>query len=403
MLRLSAASGLVLATQRLASITDRGANLTLVLLRIWAAAVLAALAFASAAHAAAPSVSARAFIVENPATGEVLAQHGAWTRVPIASITKLMTVIVALDHARWTDVVRVRSDAAAVGESTVNLRAGERIRVGDLVKAALIQSANDAAVALADYVGRGNREAFVSMMNKKARVLGLERTHFIRPDGLDVRGHYSTAEDVTKLAEFAMRNPRIRSTVRIRNDTIPGGRHLHTWNDLLGVFKGLYGVKTGHTGTAGWCEVAAVRRNAVTLYTTVLGSPTRSQRNTDLASLLRWGISRYRPVWLVPPGHVYLQASVGYGKGSVPIVAAREVARSVRIDKPLVERVVAPGSLDLPVERGQRVGEVRVYSGHRLVARQPLIAERSVAKPGFGGRAGFYASRTLTHVKDWFS
>jgi D-alanyl-D-alanine carboxypeptidase len=333
----------------------------------------------------------------------VLAQHGAWTRVPIASITKLMTVIVALDHVRWNDVVRVRSDAAAVGESTVHLRAGERIRVGDLVKAALIQSANDAAVALADYVGHGNREAFVSMMNEKAQELGLERTHFVRPDGLDVRGHYSTAKDVTTLAEFAMRNPRIRSTVRIRNDTIPGGRHLHTWNDLLGVFKGLYGVKTGHTGTAGWCEVAAVRRNGVTLYTTVLGSPTRSQRNTDLASLLRWGISRYRPVWLVPPGRVYLQASVGYGKGRVPIVAARQVARAVRIDKPLVERVVSPAALELPVERGQRVGEVRVYSGRKLVARQPLIADRSVAKPGFGGRAGFYAGRTLTHMKDWFS
>ena len=376
------------------------------ILRIWVAAVFAALAFVTAAHAAAtppPLVLARAFIVENPSTGDVLAQHGAWTRVPIASITKLMTVIVALDHARWNDVVRVRSDAAAVGESTVHLRAGERIRVGDLVKAALIQSANDAAVALADYVGHGNREAFVSMMNEKAQELGLERTHFIRPDGLDVRGHYSTAKDVTTLAEFAMRNPRIRSTVRIRNDTIPGGRHLHTWNDLLGVFKGLYGVKTGHTGTAGWCEVAAVRRNGVTLYTTVLGSPTRSQRNTDLASLLRWGISRYRPVWLVPPGRVYLQASVGYGKGRVPIVAARQVARAVRIDKPLVERVVSPAALELPVERGQRVGEVRVYSGRRLVARQPLIADRSVAKPGFGARAGFYAGRTLTHVKDWFS
>jgi D-alanyl-D-alanine carboxypeptidase len=377
-----------------------------VILRIWVAAVFAALAFVTAAHAAAtppPLVLARAFIVENPSTGDVLAQHGAWTRVPIASITKLMTVIVALDHARWNDVVRVRSDAAAVGESTVHLRAGERIRVGDLVKAALIQSANDAAVALADYVGHGNREAFVSMMNEKAQELGLERTHFIRPDGLDVRGHYSTAKDVTTLAEFAMRNPRIRSTVRIRNDTIPGGRHLHTWNDLLGVFKGLYGVKTGHTGTAGWCEVAAVRRNGVTLYTTVLGSPTRSQRNTDLASLLRWGISRYRPVWLVPPGRVYLQASVGYGKGRVPIVAARQVARAVRIDKPLVERVVSPAALGLPVERGQRVGEVRVYSGRKLVARQPLIADRSVAKPGLGGRAGFYAGRTLTHMKDWFS
>jgi D-alanyl-D-alanine carboxypeptidase len=376
-----------------------------VILRIWVAAVLTALAFVSAANAASPPppVSARTFIVENAATGEVLAQHGAWARVPIASITKLMTVIVTLDHARWSDVVHVRSDAAAIGESTVHLRAGEQIPVGDLVKAALIQSANDAAVALADYVGHGNRAVFVAMMNAKARELGLERTHFIRPDGLDVPGHYSTARDVTALAQAAMRSPRIRSVVRIRSDSIAGGRRLHTWNDLLGVFKGLYGVKTGHTNTAGWCEVAAVRRNGITLYTTVLGSPTRSQRNADLASLLRWGISRYRSVWLVPRGRVYLRASVGYGKGSVPIVAAREVARTVRIDKPLVERIVAQTALELPVERGQRVGEVRVYSGERLVARQPLIAERSVAKPGFGGRAGFYAGRTLTHVKSWFS
>jgi len=406
LLRSSAASGLVLATQRHGCITGRGANLPLVILRIWVAVFLAALAFVTAAHAAAtppPPVLARAFIVENPATGEVLAQHEAWMRAPIASITKLMTVIVALDHARWDDVVRVRSDATAVGESTVHLRAGERIRVGDLVKAALIQSANDAAVALADYVGHGDREAFVSMMNEKAQELGLERTHFIRPDGLDVRGHYSTAKDVTTLAEFAMRNPRIRATVHLRNDTILGGRHLHTWNDLLGVFKGLYGVKTGHTGTAGWCEVAAVRRNGVTLYTTVLGSPTRSQRNQDLAALLRWGISRYRPVWLVPPGRVYLQASVGYGKGLIPIVAARQVARAVRIDRPLVERVVAPVALKLPVKLGQHVGQLRVYSGRRLVARAPLIAGRSVAKPGLGGRAGFYAGRTFTHVKDWFS
>jgi serine-type D-Ala-D-Ala carboxypeptidase (penicillin-binding protein 5/6) len=377
-----------------------------VILRIWVAAVLAALAFVTAAQAAAappPPVLARAFIVENPATGEVLAQHGAWARVPIASITKLMTVLVTLDHAHWRDVVTVRADAAAVGESTVHLRAGERIRVGDLVKAALIQSANDAAVALADYVGHGDRRVFVNMMNAKARELGLERTHFVRPDGLDVAGHYSTARDVTTLAQVAMRNPRIRAVVRLRTDSIAGGRRLHTWNDLLGVFRGLYGVKTGHTGTAGWCEVAAVRQNGVTLYTTVLGSPTRSQRNTDLASLLRWGISRYRAVWLVPPGHVYLRASIGYGKDSVPIVAARQVARAVRVDKPLVERIIAPAVLELPVERGQHVGEVRIYSGRRLVARQPLIAERSVARPGLAGRAGFYAGRTLTHVKDWFS
>jgi D-alanyl-D-alanine carboxypeptidase (penicillin-binding protein 5/6) len=374
-----------------------------VILRTWAAAAVTALAFVASAQAAAPPVSARAFLVENPATGEVLAQHGAWARAPIASITKLMTVLVTLDHAKWDDVVRVRSAAAAVGESTVNLRAGERITVGDLIKAALIQSANDAAVALADHVGRGDRQAFVELMNEKAEELGLERTHFLRPDGLDIAGHYSTARDVTTLAQIAMRIPKIRAIVRLRTDSIAGGRRLHTWNDLLGAFTGLYGVKTGHTAAAGWCEVAAVRRYGVTLYTTVLGSPTRSQRNNDLASLMRWGISRYRQTWVIQAGRVYVRAMVGYGKRAVPIVALRPLALPVRVDKPLVERIVAPAALELPVERGERVGEVRVYSGNRLVARRPLVAARSVERPGLAGRIGFYAGNTVEHVGDWFS
>ena len=339
----------------------------------------------------------------NPATGEVLAQKHAWARAPIASITKLMTVVVALEHAKWNDVVRVRADAARVGESTVNLRAGERITVGDLVKAALIQSANDAANALADYVGRGSSAAFIRLMNAKAKELGLARTHFARPDGLDTAGHYSTALDVTRLAEIAMQNPRVRAAVGLRTSTISGGRTLHTWNDLLGIFNGLYGVKTGHTTAAGWCEVAAVRRNGVTLYTTVLGSPTRSQRNADLAALLRWGVASYRPVWVVQPRRVYASAQVGYGKAAVPIVAARGAAQSVRVDRPLVEHVVAPASLKLPIVRGQRVGEVRVFSGKRLVASRPLVAQRAVARPSLGGRVGFYAGRTLKHIGSWFS
>ena len=211
--------------------------------------------------------------------------------------------------------------------STINLHAGERITVRDLVEAALIQSANDAADALADYVGGGSSARFVALMNAKARELGLTRTRFTRPDGLDAPGHVSTARDVTKLAEAAMRLRAVRSIVRRRSDTISGGRVLHTWNDLLGLFPGLLGVKTGHTGGAGWCEVGAVRRYGLTLYVTVLGSPTRSQRNADLAALLRWGLSRYRPAWIVRPGRVYLRAAVGYGRAAVPLVPLRPVAR----------------------------------------------------------------------------
>jgi D-alanyl-D-alanine carboxypeptidase (penicillin-binding protein 5/6) len=367
------------------------------------AVAVVALALAAAADAATPPVSARAFLVQDGATGEVLAQRASWARVPIASITKLMTVLVALEHADLDDVVTVRSDAAQVGESTVNLRAGERITVRDLVEAALIQSANDAADALAEYVGDGSMPRFVALMNAKAKELGLTRTHFARPDGLDAAGHLSTARDVSRLAEAAMREPAVRSIVRRRTATISGRRVLHTWNDLLGQFRGLLGVKTGHTGGAGWCEVGAVRRAGVTLYVTVLGSPTRSQRNADLAALLRWGLSRYRQAWIVQPRRVYLRAAVGYGRAALPILAAHGVARPVRVDRPLVERVVAPAAVSLPVRAGARVGEVRVFSGRRLLTRVPLVAGRSASRPDLGGRVAFYARRTFSHVGDWFS
>jgi serine-type D-Ala-D-Ala carboxypeptidase (penicillin-binding protein 5/6) len=368
------------------------------------AVAVAALTLAAPARATVPTVAARAFLVQDATTGEVLAAHGANARVPIASITKLMTVLVTLESgARPGDVVTVQRDAAEVGESTINLRAGEQITVGDLLEGALIQSANDAADALADHVGNGDTRAFVSRMNAEARRLGLRGTHFARPDGLDAPGHVSTARDVTVLAQRLMQYRIVRSIVRRRDATIAGGRRLHTWNDLLGVFRGLVGVKTGHTGAAGWCEVAEVKRDGLNVYATILGSPTRGQRNADLAALLRWALAVERPAWVIAPGHVYAQLPAGYGRTALSLVPARGMARPVRVDRRLVERVVAPGAVKLPVERGARLGEVRVFSGRSLIARQPLVAARSVSRPGVAGRIGFYARRTLSHVGGWFT
>jgi D-alanyl-D-alanine carboxypeptidase (penicillin-binding protein 5/6) len=197
------------------------------------AVVGAALALAASAAASPPSVEGRAYFVQNSATGEIILKYHSREKVPIASITKLMTVLVALEHARIDDVVTVGREAAATGESTINLSPGDRLTVAELVEAALIQSANDAAVALAEHVGRGSVPAFVAMMNAKARELGLTDTHFANPDGLDQTGHYSSARDVTLLAEAAMKIPFVRSTVRRTDADISGGRHLHTWNDLL--------------------------------------------------------------------------------------------------------------------------------------------------------------------------
>src|ERR671923_645121 len=223
------------------------------------AAVAVALVVAAPALAGPPPVSARAYFVQNGATGEVLAARARARRLPIASITKLMTVLVTLDRTRLSHVVTVAPGAASVGESSIHLRAGERLTVRDLLEAALIQSANDAADALAYDVGRGDEGRFVALMNARARALRLRDTHFARPDGLDAAGHYSSARDITLLARVAMQRAAVRSIVRERTATIAGGRVLHTWNDLLGTFPGLIGVKTGHTAGAGWCEVGAVR------------------------------------------------------------------------------------------------------------------------------------------------
>jgi D-alanyl-D-alanine carboxypeptidase (penicillin-binding protein 5/6) len=368
-------------------------------------AVLAAVLVAAApAFASAPRVGGRAYVVENAATGEILAARNPAARVPIASITKLMTVLVALEHARLGDVVTVTRQAAAVGESSIYLRAGERITVRELVQAALIQSANDAAVALADHVGHGSQSAFVAMMNAKARALGLRDTHFVNPDGLDAAGHVSSARDVTRLAQAAMRIAFVRETVRRRTATISRGRRvLHTWNDLLGTFPHLFGVKTGHTSGAGWSEVAAARGRYATVYATLLGERSRSQRNADLAELLAWGLGEYRAVPVVRTGHVYARAVLPYGRHPLQLVAPRRIVRIARVDRPLVERVVAPAAVSLPIERGQRLGLVRVYDRGKLVASQPLVAARAVARPGLLGRVGWYTKRTFETAWGWVS
>ena len=359
------------------------------------AAVFAALVVVSPAAGAPPQVAAKAYLVENGATGEVLAGHRSNARVPIASITKLMTVIVALDHAKLDDVVVAAPSAAAVGESTIALRPGERISVRDLVEAALVQSANDAAWALAAYVGKGDVPTFVRLMNAKAKALGLRETHFVRPDGLDIAGHVSSARDVTLLARVAMQNPAIRSIVDDRTATIAGGRRLHTWNDLLGSFPGVIGVKTGHTAAAGWSQVAAARGRGFVLYATLLGSPTRAQRNSDLSALLRWGLSRFATVAVVDAKRVYARAAVGYDRAPVAVVAPKRILRAVRVDRTLREQLVVPTAVELPVREGQRVGQVRVFDGPRLVAESPLVAARSVDRPALGARAAWYAKHAL--------
>jgi len=366
--------------------------------------ILFGLALATACYAAAPAlaapppaIDAHAWLVENPTTGAVLAQYDATAPVPIASITKLMTVLVALQHEKLGDVVTVDPRVTTVGQESIDLRPGEEMTVHDLVKGALIQSANDAADALALSVAP-SFPAFAKLMNAKARALGLRDTHFVRPDGLDATGEYSSARDVTKLALAAMRVPVIRLTVGERQDVISGDRTLHTWNDLLGVVPGVIGVKTGHTSLAGWCQVTAFREPGLTLYATILGSPSRSQRDADLERLLRYGVDQYRVVSAIEAGRVYARVTLPYGKSPLPLVARTAQSDLVRLGRPLTERVLAPAGVSLPVHRGEELGRVEIWAGDRLLGSRSLVAARSVPRPSTASRIRWYAGRTVHHV-----
>jgi D-alanyl-D-alanine carboxypeptidase len=362
---------------------------------------LACLALAAPGTAGAadpPAVKAKAVLVAD-GRGEILYEQNADRPLAMASIAKIMTAEVTLERARPNAVVKVSGAAPEIGESTFNLRAGERLRVRELLTAALVQSANDAAYALAAYVGQGKVGAFVRLMNARAAELGLADTHYARPDGLDTPGQFSSARDTLTLARDAMKNPLFRKIVRTRGGVV-AGRRLYVWNDLLQTYPGAIGVKTGHTDRAGWSEVAAARRGGVTLYAVLFGGPSRARRNRDLAALLDWGFGHYGRVRLVAAGRTYATVEIPFSDSRVPLVAARGSTAVVRLGRPLVERVVAPTRIDLPVARGQPLGEVRVYDGTRIVARRRLVAAVAVDGAGFGERVGWYAGRALDEAGD---
>ncbi|HET9214625.1 MAG TPA: D-alanyl-D-alanine carboxypeptidase family protein [Gaiellaceae bacterium] len=367
--------------------------------------VLAALALAfgaaSASGSTPPPVDAGAVLVADGRTGDVLYAENADRRLPMASITKLMTALVTLERARPREVVTVAPQAVGQGGSSIFLVPGEELRVRDLLAAALVQSANDAAFALAAHVGEGDVARFVRLMNDEAAELGLGDTRFVRPDGLDRRGHYSTAEDVFELARIAMREPLVRELARTRTMRV-GNRSFRNWNDLLWTFPGLIGVKTGHTDRAGWAEVAAARRRSTLLYAVILGSPSRSERNEDLAELLEWGFDQYARFTVVREGERYASAAVPFSEERVGLVAAGGASRVVRLGSgtTFVERIVAPAMVELPVRRGQKLGEVVVTDGERVVARSDLVAARDVEAPSFGDRVGWYADRALDEAGD---
>jgi len=363
------------------------------------AVVAVLLGLAPAARGAqAPDVSAPSAIVVEISTGDVAFERRPDERRSIASVTKLMTALLTLEARELSDRVRaVRYRAAAV-ESKVGLRAGEELTVADMLRGLLLASANDAAASLAEDVG-GSRRAFVRDMNRRARRLGLSRTRFADPIGLDARNR-STARDLVRLALRLRRFPFFKRIVNRTEATLESGdrpRTIANRNTLLRAEPWVSGVKTGHTARAGYVLVGSASRRGVRLVSVVLGTPSEAARNADTLALLRYGLSRYSRRRAVQRGEVLARAPIAFRRGAqLDLVAARTVRRVVRRgQRPTVRVANAAREVRGPIRKGQRLGTAEVLVAGRPVGTVALVAAAAVPAATAVQRTKDVATRPL--------
>ena len=350
-------------------------------------------------------VPCKAAVLFEQDTGAILYSKNADDRLYIASITKVMTLILtfeAIESGRisLTDYVPVSEHAYSMGGSQIWLEPGEKFTVDELLKAVTVASANDAAVALAEMVG-GSEEAFAEMMNRKAQDLGMENTHFINACGLDIEGHYSSARDVAIMSrELLTKHPQVTKYTTIWTDTLREGEtQLTNTNKLLKQYAGITGLKTGTTNGAGVCISASATRDGTSLIAVVLGSPSSAERFDAAKTLLNYGFANYEVVPFPATGAAPTELPVSKG-------AARKVALTFTTPEKLLTAkgegsslsatFDLPSSLSAPVHKGDEVGVVTVKKGDSVVGTYSVQAAEDVGKMNFKTGLSLLTNSLLT-------
>lgn len=316
--------------------------------------------------------------------GRVLWSRDATTRHHIASITKIMTAIVALENAQPSDIMTVPEVSTEVGESSASLKRGEKMPLKDLLGALLVKSGNDAALAVAVNIG-GDVPHFVKMMNDKAKELGMTNTHFDNPHGLDSATHYSCARDVSIMSRYALTKPVIRKIVSSKLYKFSDATNTHqlpNTNLLLWKYQGAIGTKTGWTDKAGYCLSAAANRNGIELYAVTLGTSTEIARFSESIKLLDFGYDHYRNQEIAVAGSQIGAARVkDYPNKYVQGEVQRDVTIPVLDLAGDITRVVKTSVVKAPVKKGDMVGVVQFIQDKKMIASVPLVAKEDVGKP----------------------
>ena len=336
----------------------------------------------------------RAAILIDQTSGAVLYEMNADQTMPIASITKVMTLLLTFEavHAgRLTmdTAVPVSEHAYHMGGSQIWLEPGEQFTLDEMLKAICVSSANDAAVAVAELVG-GSEPAFVQQMNARAAELGMEHTTFRNACGLDTEGHLSTARDVAIMSRTILTTcPEVLHYTGIWTDTLRGGAtQLVNTNKLLHRYNGITGLKTGTTGGAGVCISASAARDGLRLVAVILGAPSSKDRFEAAAALLDYGFGGWQAAPLPAPEVQPLQLKVkGSAEDSVPLDYSA-LPQTVLLPREgtaaLTAQASLPQQLEAPVEKGQTVGTVQVYHGETLLGEYEVKAAADALRMDFG-------------------
>lgn len=315
-------------------------------------------------------------------SGRLLFEKDCRKIVPMASTTKIMTAIVALENSSFNEIVTVSKRASSVSGSTVGLKNGEKVTMEELIYGLMLQSGNDCAIAIAEHIG-GSVEKFAFMMDSKAFDIGAFDTHFVTPHGLDREGHFTTAFDLALITRYAMQNDVFRRIVSTKNITINGYNHkraFYNTNRMLWSLDGANGVKTGYTGRAGRCLVSSVSSGGRDFICVTLNSPNRWE---DSKKVLKYGMDNYKNLvklnqedWMryakIPNG-VKNKLKVGIA-GSMSIPVSDEEISLISIVPEFNE------NLEAPIKDGQQVGDLIVYAGDKKIYSLPMVSLENISK-----------------------
>ena len=337
-----------------------------------------------------PDVNALSAVLIDADTGRVLWGKNENEPMAMASTTKIMTAIVTLENADINEKVTVSKNATLAPQVKMNLQEGEELTLEQLLYALLMQSSNDAAVAIAEKVG-GSVENFCAMMNKKAKELGCKDTEFVTPNGHDKGNHHSTAYDMAIIGAYAIRNEefiRISNTKNISFTSNKKHYSIVNKNQLLNSYEGAIGIKTGFTGKAGHCFVGAAKRGDVTLVSVVLasgwGTAGKANKWTDTREILNYGFDNYKKYSIIGDKVDICVDKAKVSKTTLKYENSIELLMKESERDSITFKNNLPEMIEAPVRKGEKIGTGEVYLGDLKVGRINLIATESIEKHSLG-------------------